>query len=870
MMFKAKYILRFLTIIFLIFFANFNQTFAQNKSKEKADKKFTAGDYSEALKYYFKAEKLAEPTYEIYYIYMRLGDCYRLTKVPKQATNYYKKALNGSENLAEITFNYAESYKMLEKYKKAIELYNKYIELNPRDTLADSRIRECEQLKKSKKTNVPIVDENLDKIKSIKNEISNVKTELKSALNDSIKLDSLKKSIANAGTKLINEQTNINKTQTPKAAVVRANPLFSQNKLIEKAYKKFLAGEYYSAANMFLKSVKKVKSKSERYEIYSIVGDCYRLMRAPKQAAIYYKKSLKGKKNIAENTFNYAESLKMLSKYDLAIEQYKKYIELSPDELPGIQGIKSCEMILDWEKNPTQYVIENLKPLNSKSDDFCPTLNARNDYKIVIFTSNRKETTGKKTNGITGVKNNDLFEAKLDRKGKWIEPEKFDTLINSIYEDGAAVLNEKANEIYFTHCKSENGKKIGCQIYKSTKNEGYWDKAAILPIVGDSISIGHPSLSDDELSLYFASRELGGEGGSDIWRVTRKSKTEEWGKPENLGTEINTTFDELYPFIRKDSVLYFASDRQPSMGGLDIFKAKQDTLGNFTVENMQSPINSSADDFGIVFKGTTEEGMFSSARKDGVGGVDIYSFIVPPLVFTLQGTVKDQESNKLLSGAVVKLIGSDGRIFKDTTDVEKGIFAFELKPKTEYIYIASFNGYFNYKGKISTDSLNRSQVIDVNVLMASVAKTIELPNIEYDFGSYQLRETSKTALLKLVETLNDNPSITIEILSHSDMVGADSTNLALSQKRAQSVVDFLISNNIDSERLKAKGYGETMPRKVTAEISKIHSFLKEGTILNSTFTDSLSDENQKQICNQLNRRTEFKVLSTNFSSSKLK
>lgn len=644
----------------------------------------------------------------------------------------------------------------------------------------------------------------------------------------------------------------------------------AQNKTKEKADEKFLKNEYFSAYNLYKRALKKTESKNEKYEVYMLMGDCFRFMRDPKQANKHYKKALKGNNNLADITYNHAMMLIMENKIDEALEQFNALLAITPGDKKALDGIESCRLAKEWIENPTQYEIENLKPLNSKMDDYCPTMNARKDYSEIIFTSTRQEATGKKINGITGVENADLFGAKMDRKGKWSEPEKFDTLVNTYDDDGAGILNEKANELYFTCCKNVKNKQIGCQIYKSSKKGGYWDKAEIVPIVGDSVSIGHPSLSEDELTIYFSSRELGGIGGADIFKATRSDKNGAWGAPENLGSEINSENDELFPYIRQDGVLYFSSDRQPSMGGLDIYKAYKDKNDSLIVENMKYPINSHADDFGIVFKGSSEDGLFSSGRKGTVGGMDIYSFVIPPLQFTLSGLAKDEDTGDFLPGVAIKLIGSDGRTYKDTTDIEEGKYSFELKPNTEYIYIASLEGYFNFKGKISTDSLDRSQIIASDIVMESVAKTIELPNIEYDFGSSKLRDSSKLALNVLVETMNDNPTITIELLSHSDMVGADSTNMILSQQRAQSVVDYLISKKIDADRLSPKGYGESMPKIINIETAAKYDFLNEGVVLKPEYIESLTDEKQKEICNQLNRRTEFKVLSTTYTPKKIK
>ncbi|OFX59583.1 MAG: hypothetical protein A2046_04195 [Bacteroidetes bacterium GWA2_30_7] len=646
---------------------------------------------------------------------------------------------------------------------------------------------------------------------------------------------------------------------------------FSQkvNKLRTKADNKFFGGEYYAASQLYRKVYKKTKNKSDRAEINYLIADCYRYSRDIKQAENFYKKAMKMNDKAPLVVLNHANMLRCLGDYEASALEYKNYLSLVPLDLKGLQGFNACSLAVEWTNNPTRYIVEEMGALNSKFNDFSPTYDSRKDYNSIYYTSNRDKTTGKKISGIVGDRFTDIFEIQKDRKGKWSEATPLDTLVNSDFDEGVPVLNSKANEMYFTKCKIEVKKKNGCQIYTSSKQGADWGECTSLQLVGDSISIGHPSLSADEKTLYFSSRELGGSGGADIFKVTKEGKGGKWGAPINLGDSINSPSDELFPFIREDGILYFSSDREISMGGLDIYKAYVDEDSIFRVENMKYPINSNADDFGIVFQGSNEKGLFSSARKGGKGGIDIYSFYIPPLEFSVTGIIKDEDTGEQLVGAVVKIVGSDGTIFRDTTKIDVG-FSFKLKPKTDYLYIASKPGYFNGKGNVTTNLLDRSQVLKTEATLSSIAKTIELPNIEYDFAKWDLRESSKSALDTFVTTLNDNPTLTIELMSHSDMIGNDSINLVVSQKRAQSVVDYIISKGIDSDRLVAKGYGKTQPKVADKNISTLYSFIPEKTVLNEDFINSLAEKNQQDICNQFNRRTEFKVLSTTYIPSKSK
>jgi peptidoglycan-associated lipoprotein len=351
----------------------------------------------------------------------------------------------------------------------------------------------------------------------------------------------------------------------------------------------------------------------------------------------------------------------------------------------------------------------------------------------------------------------------------------------------------------------------------------------------------------------------GGIGENDIWVVTKEEGN--WGTPKNLGEEINTPGNEVFPYVHPDGTLYFSSDGRVGLGGLDIFRARKDELGSWIVENMKAPINSVEDDFGIVFEAEAERGFFSSSRK-GRGNDEIFSFVLPPLEFAANGVVRDDQTNNLLSGAKVTAVGSDGITIESTTK-EDGAFRFMLKPSTDYVFIAGKEGYLRGKARESTKGLDQSQEFDVTIYLSSTEQVIELPNIFYDFAKWDLRPESMVSLDNLVETLNDNPNITIELMSHTDTRGAPADNLELSQKRAQSVVDYLISKGIAADRLQAKGYGESQPKVVDEKILEDYDFLEIGDVLTESFINQLPTDLQEQ-AHQINRRTEFRVLSTDY------
>jgi peptidoglycan-associated lipoprotein len=396
----------------------------------------------------------------------------------------------------------------------------------------------------------------------------------------------------------------------------------------------------------------------------------------------------------------------------------------------------------------------------------------------------------------------------------------------------------------------------------SDKKSDTWSEPKNLGLMPDTIIAAHPAISPDGLTLYFVSDVKGGFGGKDIYIVTREKPATPWSKPHNAGPDINTSGDELFPFVRNDGTLYFSSDGHIGMGGLDIFKAKAQPDGSWIVQNMKPPINSFADDFGIVFQNATEAGVFSSTRK-GRGNDDLYSFEMPPLKFNITGLVKDEKTGAPIQASVVQLIASDGSNLQVATGIG-GDFKFVLKPAVDYIFLASKEGYLNGKEKETTKGQDKSRDFMVTILLTPYDRPIELPNIFYDFSKWDLRPESMVSLDKLVETLNDNPKVTIELMSHTDSRDTEDYNLTLSQKRAQSVVDYLVSKGIDIERLTAKGYGESTPKTVDADIAAHNPFLKIGTKLTEQFINSLANEEQKEIAHQINRRTEFKVLRTNY------
>ncbi len=655
--------------------------------------------------------------------------------------------------------------------------------------------------------------------------------------------------------------------------------LSAQNKRTEKADATFETGEYYKALEQYLKVYEKkdLEKETKAYVTYQI-AECYRFVNNFKKAESKYKAAISRGYENPLVLLHYGQMLKINQKYDLSIEAFEKYLKLVPKDKEAQNALESTKLCAKWFAHPTRHELAIIKEIDTKEGEFAPAF-ANKDYTKLYFTSTAKADQFTKFNNVSGQYFTSILETDFTKLEKWSEPELISDTVNSPFDDGTCALTDNFNTMYFTRCNVIAGVKLGCSIYKATRKPGEeWDKVEHVPLVADSISIGHPSITEDGLILYFTAEiPHWGQGGKDIWKAERKSTSDKWGKPENLGPEINTPGNEVYPYIRKNGDLYFSSDYHPGLGGLDIFKAHYDQAGHkWEITNMRFPINSSQDDFGIIFKGDKEEGFFSSNRKKteiyhdgdlvqsirGKGKDDIYYFNLPPLTFSLKGTVLDNSTDEPMKDVKIKIYGSDGtEVFLKTT--ENGNYKYKLKSETDYIYVISKKGFLVDKRKISTKELEYSKVFTDSVLMAEITKPVEIPNIYYDFGKWTLKDESKKELDKLVTLLNSNPNITIELSSHTDMIGDDVSNQILSQKRAQSVVDYLISKGISKDRLTAKGYGESQPKVITVRMAKTCPF-KEGTVLDANFINGLEDDDLKEKANQLNRRTEFKVLEIDY------
>ncbi|MEI7895934.1 MAG: OmpA family protein [bacterium] len=705
---------------------------------------------------------------------------------------------------------------------------------------------------------------------------------------------------------------------------------FAQNKFSRAADDAYADQMFVLALQKYQKAYSKAKNnKTERDRISFRIAECYRMMNNTKKAEISYKRLIINPKYVKENPkilLLYADVMKANGNYDGAINQYKAYKELGPPDPRAAAGIESCTAAKEWLLNPTKYSVKWEKLLNSKEDDYAAAY-ADKKYISVLFTSDRNGAKGRDVDNWTGLGFSDLLLSRIDRKGDWSKPVLADEagMINSKANDGVGQFNAKFSAFYFTRCWNDPKRKNGCAIMKASRQGATtWSEPEKVEMGGDSSTImGHPSVSSDE-TIFFSADLPGGFGGKDIWMAKRDKKGGKYIKV-NLGPIINTAGDELFPFIRNDSILYYSSNGLPGMGGLDIFvstrskggtantyqwKTTADTKplagadgatnaswqnpadssslknaagatastyqagGAMTTDhwskpiNIKPPINSAADDFGIVFNGDElEQGLFSSNRPGGKGRDDIYSFVIPPVYYTLEGTITDDRTLQPIPGAKVRIVGTDGRIFEYNSD-DKGHYAFnkmQILANTTYEMLVTRKDYFNEKGRETTVGIERSKDIVRNFVLRPIPrKPVVLPDILYDLAKWDLKPQYRDSLQGLIETLDANENIVIELASHTDSRDSDERNDILSQKRAQSVVDYLITRGIDPDRLVAKGYGERAPRTLNKDLVREGYTFKVGTVLNDSVINLLPGNNVKEAAHQLNRRSEFSILRNDF------
>ncbi len=633
---------------------------------------------------------------------------------------------------------------------------------------------------------------------------------------------------------------------------------------LSEADAQFQRGEYYDASVTYKKVYNKLRKKEERPqrgEVAFKMGRCYRLLNMSARASAAFQNALRYEYPDSTTHFMLAQALHADGKYAAALRSYDKYLEFCPDDSLAINCAEGCRTALEIRARGSRYVVKQAKLFNSRRADFCPMYLGA-DCDQIYYTSTTEKATGDKKSEITGMKNADVFFSKKNEKGEWERPEPVEGELNTEFDEGIVAFSPDAQTMYLTKARRELNAPTSVEIYTSTRSDAKWSAPVKFEITADTLStFGHPAVSPDGEYLYFVSDMPGGYGGKDIWRISLKERQ---GSLVNLGPDINTEGNDDFPYVRSDGSLYFSSDGHPGMGGLDIFRAT--AVGDpadlrWKVENMGFPINSAGDDFGITF-GKGEDGFFSSNRGDARGYDHIYSFEYDPVRITIEGLVMDKDEEPV-KNAIIRIVGNDGSNQKEVAR-DDGSFSFALQRGVKYVMLAGAKGYLNQKQEFASDSTMEDANYWVEFILPSISKPSVVENIFYDYDKADLRPESKTALNELIAVLHDNPNVTIEMASHSDRWGSDAYNINLSERRAKSVVDYLVENGISRDRLQPHGYGKSRPKTVTKRIARLYPQFKEGDILTEEFIKTLSEEDQ-QAADQINRRTEFSVLSLTYN-----
>ena len=666
----------------------------------------------------------------------------------------------------------------------------------------------------------------------------------------------------------------------------------AQKNFYKEAEKKFNSFEYFAAIDLYKAAYKKAPKKLKPECLWK-TAECYRLINDIRQAEIYYQKSIKAKCEQATlATLYLADMMKQQEKYPEAMSEYEKYKKEVPSDKRGERGVKSSEQAQKWKDNPTRYKVENMVQINGRDWDYAPMYAERKKYTTLLFSSTRQGATGDIDPNV-GELFADIFMTKVDKNGKWSTPTPLPAPVNSKFNEAACVLDSKGSQMYYTKCGVAKGKDQKCQIYGTVKRGTAWDEPTLLPFNTDSFSYGHPALSKDEKILIYASDVVDslnlGYGGLDLYYVLWNQKQKTWGKPVNLGPEINTDENEFYPFIHDDGTLYFASTGHVGMGGSDIFRAEKAGENKWAkVSNMRYPINSAGDDFAIIFEGEKERGYFTSNRAGGKGSDDIYTFILPPLLFMLEGYVTEEMTKLPVPCATVKLVGSDNTSYEQKTDI-KGYYKLDLNGQARYInsntsYVVSVSALDcktpdfpdallgNPKAKITTVGLSESTNFRQDFVLKKIVKEMRMPLLLFNLDMFDLSHPSnpKDSLEFLVKVMSESPNITVELSAHTDYRSDAKYNQTLSFNRAKTCVDYLIADKgIDPNRISPAGYGESRPSELQTEVTlPSGKVVPAKTILSQKWIEKKYPANKNkddyEYLMQINRRVVFTLLRKDY------
>ncbi len=726
--------------------------------------------------------------------------------------------------------------------------------------------------------------------------------------------------------------------------------------IAKKADDLFDQYRYVEACKEYEKAYNKIKNnKAEKNRIYFQMAECYRLTYNYPMAKVIYKRLVNEEYYNSERKlyFNLAEMCRFQEEFEEAEIYYDKYLELEPDDTHAIKRKKSLIHHAEMGQHRTRHEVTQMDDWNSDFNDFAPRF-LGNDTTKVLFTSSRfAEGEGENRDPWTDQAFSDIYFVFMDRNGQWNStPEPWDKSgkINTAVNEGEPSFTPDGNMVFFTRCDIRENTTSLCRIYSSTRTPetldkkgkkgtakkktlkkttkkkgkkgkdiddeqpaemeqptelkaGEWSEPVYVHLGDTAYSYLYPAITSDGLTLYFTSDMPGGFGEYDIWRATRKSTADDFGRPVNLTSVVNTPGKEMMPVLRNDSLLYFSSDGLPGVGGQDLFSTKLSPNGRWSVpQHLGVPINSSYDELSIVFypdnemSNIVERGFFSSNRPYNEPHNDanrnenrstkrkgplpindnIFYFELQGLNYAIQGTVRDEKSMQLIKDARLKIVGSDGMEAETRTD-KKGFYKFDstlIRRDVVYKMYLSKSGYYSTEGSESTRGYTTNKTLVHDFRMEPVPRRpIVLPQIQFDLAKADLKADFMDSLMDLYLIMDNNPNLVVEIRSHTDCqpyVGL--TNDTLSQRRAQSVVDYLVSRGIERDRLVAKGYAERVPRVLDEDMVVEYNGQKyefsAGSVMDCDYIATLSGDRQ-QAAHSLNRRIEFLVLREDYVPRRL-
>lgn len=606
-------------------------------------------------------------------------------------------------------------------------------------------------------------------------------------------------------------------------AVSFITPLHAQEQpaLRDRAEEFYRRYEYARAAAAYAKLVDR---KEPRLDDMERLAHCYLEMNDYESAETWYARVVGHGESDVENLLGYADVLKASGRYAEARKQYKQYATQASDASAVAVAIAGCDSAMVWMAEPTPHNLRNESEVNTERSEFSA-------YPIedsVYFVGEPDMELSKREYGRTGNAFLQVFTAGRSADNKVSSPAIASSHINNgNYHVGPVAAGEGGNTLFVTRTypgRDGSHTKEDRRRYRTNKLELYiytraGDGWEMVPFPYNNIkdySVGHAALNGDGQTLYFTSDMPGGHGGSDIWYSGRQSDGS-WGSPVNAGNAINSTGDEMFPNIGPDGALYYSTDGFAGLGGLDIFRSRGSRSAWSRPENLRFPVNSAGDDFAYIATDDETEsvsGYLSSNRKGGRGGDDIYSFRMekPKIVIILKGTTSDKRTGERLPATTVALYDGHREIIVKENSDGAGTFEFVLDREQQYTVLGHRNGYHADSAKVNTMGIVKSDTLEVALLLEPVfeaGQTFELENIYYDFDKHNIRPDAALVLDELVRTIRDNPTLKIELSSHTDSRGSDTYNEALSQRRAQAAVDYLVSKGIARDRMGAKGYGES-------------------------------------------------------------